>query len=168
MHRRPGLFLSFTEELTRRGLAPSSRLISASLEPATVQELSDMGLPAGAEVVRLSRVRLADGVPIALEEAALRPELEPVLGADLSARSMHQVLLELDVVATRAVGSISARPARADERRALELPAHASLLVEVRILFDQHGQVFERTEARYAAEHYAAERHLIDVVHTHP
>jgi DNA-binding GntR family transcriptional regulator len=35
--------------------------------------------------------------------------------------------------------------------------------VELRVLFDQEGRVFERTETRYVADRY-----VIDVVHTHP
>ena len=64
---------------------------------------------------------------------------------------------------SRAVGTITARLARSSEVGLLDLPPHAALLVELRVLFDQHGQVFERTETRYVAERY-----VIDVVHTHP
>ena len=39
----------------------------------------------------------------------------------------------------------------------------AALLVELRLLFDQQGRPFERTESRYVAGRY-----VIDVVHTHP
>jgi GntR family transcriptional regulator len=67
------------------------------------------------------------------------------------------------VVATRATGTITARLARASETELLDLAPQSALLVELRILFDQNGRVFERTETRYAADRY-----VIDVVHTHP
>ena len=67
------------------------------------------------------------------------------------------------MVATRATGTITARLARASETELLDLAPQSALLVELRVLFDQEGRVFERTETRYAADRY-----VIDVVHTHP
>lgn len=163
MHRRPGQFLSFTEEMARRGLSASSLLLASESSRPTPQEVDDMDLAADELVLRIVRVRLANKVPIALEHAALAASLVPRLEADLVGGSMHQALLDQGIIATRAVGSISARLARSSEAELLELPPNAALLVEVRILFDQNGRVFERTETRYAADRY-----VIDVVHTHP
>jgi GntR family transcriptional regulator len=163
MHRRPGQFLSFTEEMARRGLTAGSILISSETSRPTPQEIEDMDLAAGEQVLRIVRVRRANNVPIALEHAALAASLVPGLEADLEGGSMHQALIEHGIIATRAVGSISARLARSSETDLLDLPPNAALLVEVRILFDQKGRVFERTETRYAADRY-----VIDVVHTHP
>lgn len=163
VHRRPGVFLSFSEEMTRRGVRPTSRLLSAALDRPRPAELADLGLPARSQVVRVVRVRLADGTPVALEDAALVPELADVLDADLVDGSLHDALQKKGVVATRAIGTITARLARASETGLLDLPPQAALLVEVRILFDQEGRVFERTETRYVADRY-----VIDVVHSHP
>ena len=43
-------------------------------------------------------------------------------------------------VATRALGTVTARLARSSEVALLDLPPHAALLVEVRLIFDQHGR----------------------------
>ena len=56
---------------------------------------------------------------------------------------------------------MTARLATRAEGRLLDINARAALLVEVRLLFDQHGRPFERTESRYVADRY-----VIDVVHT--
>jgi GntR family transcriptional regulator len=163
VHRRPGVFLSFTEEMVRRGLKPASRLLSAALESARPSETADLGLGAKGRVVRVVRVRLADGTPVALEDAALLPDFADVLDDDLADGSLHGALAARGVVATRAVGTITARLARASEIELLDLPQQAALLVELRILFDQDGRAFERTETRYVADRY-----VIDVVHSHP
>jgi len=163
VHRRPGVFLSFTEEMNRRGKQATSRLLSAALAKPRPAEAADLGLPPHSQVVRVARVRLADGTPVALEDAALIPSLVDVLGEDLVHGSLHSALEKRGVVATRAVGTITARLARASETELLDLPPHAALLVELRILFDQEGRVFERTETRYVADRY-----VIDVVHSHP
>ena len=163
MHRRPGQFLSFTEEMARRGLTAGSVLLSSEIARPTAQEIEDMDLAPDAQVLRLVRVRRANNVPIAVEHAVLSAALVPGLETDLESGSLHQALLEHGIIATRAVGSISARLARPGETELLDLPPNAALLVEVRILFDQKGRIFERTETRYAADRY-----VIDVVHTHP
>ena len=163
VHRRPGVFLSFTEEMHRRGAQATSRLLSAGLDDPRRPEAEDLGLAPGSQVVRVARVRLADGVPVALEDAALVPELAGVLEEDLGGGSLHGALERRGIVATRATGTITARLARASETELLDLAPQAALLVELRILFDQQGQVFERTETRYVADRY-----VIDVVHTHP
>jgi GntR family transcriptional regulator len=163
VHRRPGVFLSFTEEMGRRGMQATSRLLAAGMDDPRRAEVEDLGLAPDDQVVRVARVRLADGVPVALEEAALLPELRGVLDEDLGDGSLHGALAQRGVVATRATGTITARLARASETELLDLAPQSALLVELRILFDQEGRVFERTETRYAADRY-----VIDVVHTHP
>jgi GntR family transcriptional regulator len=163
VHRRPGVFLSFTEEMNRRGMQATSRLLAAGLDEPRRSEVADLGLAPDSQVVRVVRVRLADGVPVALEDAALVPELRDVLEEDLGNGSLHDALARRGVVATRATGTITARLARASETDLLDLSPQSALLVELRILFDQEGRVFERTETRYVADRY-----VIDVVHTHP
>ena len=163
VHRRPGVFLSFTEEMNRRGVQATSRLLAAGMDDPRQPEVLDLGLAPGSQVVRVVRVRLADGVPVALEDAALVPELGGVLEEDLGGGSLHSALERRGVVATRATGTITARLARASETELLDLAPQSALLVELRILFDQEGRVFERTETRYAADRY-----VMDVVHTHP
>ena len=84
VHRRAGVFLSFTEEMERRGLHASSRLLSGGLDRARPEEQRDLALDPGQDVVRVVRVRFADGVPLALEDAALPPAYAEVLGASSS------------------------------------------------------------------------------------
>jgi len=163
VHRRPGVFLSFTEEMNRRGMQATSRLLSAGLDDPRRPEALDLGLAPDRQVVRVVRVRLADGVPVALEDAALVPELAWVLDEDLGAGSLHAALAARGIIATRATGTIAARLARPSETELLDLAPQSALLVELRILFDQVGRVFERTETRYVADRY-----VIDVVHTAP
>ena len=163
MHRRPGVFLSFTEEMARRGRSATSRLVSAGVDESRPEEAADLALDAGSPVVRVERVRLADGVPIAFEDAALVVEHAAVLSANLETGSLHGELEQLGVIASSAIGTVAARLATRAETRLLQVPARTALLVEVRLLFDQHGRPFERTESRYIADRY-----VIDVVHTHP
>jgi GntR family transcriptional regulator len=163
MHRSAGVFLSFTEEMARRGMTATSRLVSARIDAARPEEIADLRLAEGADVVRVERVRLADGVPIAFEDAAVVGDYQAVLDADLAAGSLHGALETLGVVATSATGTVTARLVTRAEARLLDVTPRSALLVELRLLYDQHGRPFERTESRYVADRY-----VIDVVHTHP
>ena len=163
VHRRPGVFLSFTEEMSRRGVVASSRVVSAGLEPGRPPELSDLRLPPGSDVLRLVRVRLADGVPVALEDAAVLPSLADGLAGDPLDGSLHAALARSGTLAARADGTITARLAPQVDAALLDLERPAALLVELRLLYDRAGRPFERTETRYVAERY-----VIDVVHTSP
>ena len=160
MHRRAGVFLSFSDEMAWRGKVASSRVVAAGLAPARPEEIDALGLEPDAEVVRVERVRLADGVPIAFEDAAVLAEYRDVLDADLVGGSLHEALERLGVVATSASGTVTARAARRAEAASLDIPTRSALLVELRLLFDQHGRPFERTETRYVADRY-----VIDVIH---
>ena len=160
MHRRAGVFLSFSDEMEWRGKVASSRVVAAGIAPARPEEIDALGLEADAEVVRVERIRLADGVPIAFEDAAVRREHGAVLDADLTTGSLHAALERVGVVATSASGTVTARPARRAEAEWLDIPTRAALLVELRLLFDQQGRPFERTETRYVADRY-----VIDVMH---
>ena len=44
VHRRPGVFLSFTEEMNRRGMQATSRLLAAGMDDPRRSEAADLGL----------------------------------------------------------------------------------------------------------------------------
>jgi GntR family transcriptional regulator len=83
IHRHEGSLMSFTEDMRRRGMKASSRLLEAGLRPATTADLDALRLPDGARVVAISRLRLADGQPMAIEHAALPADCAGVLADDL-------------------------------------------------------------------------------------
>lgn len=56
--------LGFTEEIQRRGMRPSSRVVSVDWVPASGHAAKALGLSSGSRVLRLERVRYADEKPI--------------------------------------------------------------------------------------------------------
>lgn len=154
-HRRANFLMTFSHEIRRQGRTPSSRVVARVVRRPSEAERADLRLVRGDEIVELRRVRLADGVPVALEVAVLAPRcIAAVLGADLGAGSLHEALIGVGIVPSRGTSSIRAEAAGADEAVLLGVAAGEPMLVERRVIVDQRGRPIERTESRYAADRY--------------
>jgi GntR family transcriptional regulator len=155
-HRRADRLMNFSREMERRGLHPSSRLLSREIRPSTPAEAAALELDHAEPVVELRRVRLADGQPIAIETAALvRRTATAVMDADLEAGSLHDSLASVGIVMRRGTATITAEAATHDDARLLGLRRGDPLLIERRVISDVHGRRVEATESRYPAERYA-------------
>jgi len=155
IHRHEGALMSFTEDMRQRGMKASSRLLQAGLRAATSADVDALRLPGAARVVAISRLRLADGVPMAIEHAALPAECAGVLADDLETGSLHESLAARGRVPSVSRSWIRARLATAVESRLLEIPRRSALLVERRIIYDTDELPLEHTETAYNADTYA-------------
>jgi GntR family transcriptional regulator len=79
--------LSFTEEMLAAGLKPSSRLLGAQVIPVNTRIANRLNLAPGALVIEITRLRLADGIPILIETAYLPSNRFPGLHQDSSLES---------------------------------------------------------------------------------
>jgi GntR family transcriptional regulator len=154
IHRGMNRLRSFTEDMKSRNRAVSSRVLSADLRAGAPDELRALHLAPGDRVVAITRVRLADGVPLALERAVLLPSCAPILQADLATASIHELVRELGREPTTAHGSLTAATASALEADVLAVKVGAGLLVERRTILDQQGAPMEYTQTSYVGERY--------------
>lgn len=157
LHRREGVLLSFTEDMKRRGLRPSSELISARKEIATPSDLKMLNLKDPSTVIVIKRLRLADETPLALEKVVLTTKCHKVLEEDLVSGSLHDALRKNGIEPTLASGWLKARLATTQEANRLDLPTKSPLLVETRVIEDQFGTPIEHTETAYAANRYVVD-----------
>lgn len=149
--------LSFTDSMRRRGLRASSRVLIAELADPEPADSVALGLAAGDRVVLIERLRLAGGVPMAIEHVVMGADLAPLLDEDLETVSLHAAMERLERIPTRAHAQVTARLATASERRLLELDPPGVLLCERRVITDQSGAPLEHTETRYAGVRYVFE-----------
>ncbi len=117
------VLLSFTSVARERGLVPSSRILEASIIPATSALSRQLIIGLGSEVVSLVRIRLIDQVPVRIEHVWLPHARCPgILDHDLGEGSLYSILSEkYGLSLHRAETSIAARLASAQEREHLEL-----------------------------------------------
>lgn len=84
---------SFTDEMRERGLTARTELRRAALAEAGPRVAEMLGLPPGAAVYAIERLRHVDGVPLLIEQVEIPAQLAPgLLDEDLADRSLYDVL----------------------------------------------------------------------------
>jgi GntR family transcriptional regulator len=146
----------FTEEMNRRGLKPSSKLLEQAVlspDPALIENLK---LETADKVLRLKRLRLADGVPIAIEESHVPLRLFPGLErTNFGTHSLYRALREkYGVRLGHADEVIESLPATREESDLLTLPRKASLLSIRRIIMTTQETPIEAACSRYRGDRY--------------
>lgn len=83
----------FVEDMTQAGVHAESRVLRFEMEPAPDAVASVLALPTDGTVYRLDRLRMADGVPIAVDWTWLPPQFGKLLaGEDLANTTIYRVL----------------------------------------------------------------------------
>ena len=152
----------FTEAVERQGLEAGAQILAAGAHDAPVNVAQMLGIAAGAPVVRLERVRLGAGQPIALEDTWVPAELFPaLLEHDLSgsiyALMREQYALE-PVSATERLEPVAAR---AHEAATLGVPEGSPLMLVERVAFAADGTAVEFARDRHRGDRA---RFLVQVV----
>jgi GntR family transcriptional regulator len=146
---------SFTQDMRERGLTPGSRLLEFGVVSAEVEMAARLRVPVAGRVLRFTRLRLADGEPMALETvwipAVLVPGLTP---ADLTG-SLYELLADRYGIAPGSA-SVTIEPVRPDEatRQLLTLgPEQACLRIEM-VDRDSRGRVIMAADCVYRGDRY--------------
>ncbi|MCP2328758.1 GntR family transcriptional regulator [Hamadaea flava] len=151
-NRRADSLVRFTEQMRRSGRTATSRLVGTDVREATDAERTDLR-PGKNGVIEIRRVRLADQTPIAVETAVFAATLIALLDSDLT-ESLHTALVRLGRVPTSGRATVTAACATSEDADLLRIPPGSAVLIERRLIKDQHGHPLERTESRYAANRY--------------
>ena len=137
----------FSEELAARGSVPGHRWISRKTVLPSPTEALALGLSASDLVVRLVRIRTADGRPLAIERAAIPQAILP--SGDVVDASLYAAMRALGVAPVRGAQRIRAGVMSAVEAELLEAEPGMPLLIIERRCFLADGRAVEFTETRY-------------------
>lgn len=143
---------SFTEDMARRGMTVRSQWLDRGIYPPSPDEMMVLGLSAKELVARVSRLRIADGTPLAIERASLSAEILPDPAAVGS--SLYAALAATGRRPVRAVQRISAASLGEADARLLDVPAGAASLHIERISYLASGKVIEFTRSIYRGDAY--------------
>ncbi|QUQ72385.1 GntR family transcriptional regulator [Kutzneria sp. CA-103260] len=144
----------FSAEMRARGLTPSSTVLYTRFQPGNSDQTAALRLAEGSQIVVIERVRMADGIPMAYERAALTARCAGVLDADLSSGSLHSALVGQGVVPNSGESSVTAELASAEDAEHLHVKRRSPLLVERRLIRDAATVPIEWTESRYVPDRY--------------
>src|SRR6266540_3341693 len=83
----------FSQDMAARGTMASGHVLEARIIPATLTLAAIFSVPMNTELVLLSRLRLADGIPLAIEVAyILHRVCAGILEYDFSKESLYNIL----------------------------------------------------------------------------
>lgn len=148
--------MSHTEGMRERGILPSSKLIDVRRIPAGLDVGNQLGLSPKAEVLRIERLRLADGDPIAIEVLFLNADRFDGITAALSDNSsLYQLLSSTyGVELASAEETIEAVIAEGREAGLLKCTPGMPLLMLSRRTLDTSGQPTEFVRSLYRGDRY--------------
>lgn len=152
MEQALSLLTSFTEDMARRGKSVDSLWLSRRIDGPAPEEVMGLGLRAGERIARLERVRRSDGVPLAIERAAL--PLSVLDAPEQVTGSLYAVLQARGMRPVRAVQRITAANLGARDAELLGIaPGAAGLKIE-RIGYLGNGRAVEFTRSIYRGDAY--------------
>jgi GntR family transcriptional regulator len=147
--------VGFSEEMRRRGLTPTSVLIHLGRRPAAGPVAAALEVEAGREVTLVKRLRLADGTPLALEEAYLALPIEPAAAATASLYTYLEERYGLRPGLARE--RVSAVIAAVEEATYLHVAPGSPLLAVARSVYTTARQPLEYVRTLYRADRYTLE-----------
>lgn len=153
---QPLVLSSYTEDTRRRGANPSSRLLALTTEPADDEIAERLALEPGAPLVRIERLRLTDGEPMAVEQSRLSADRFPGLEAYLERYgSLYAALREeYGVEPVEAEETIETGTASPIDAALLGTETGLPVLLLGRQTFDRDGRPFEYVRAIYRGDRF--------------
>jgi GntR family transcriptional regulator len=148
----------FTEDMKHLGMVPSSKLLEQTVVKATEELAEKLKIETGDAVMRLRRLRLADGIPMALEESNIPLKQFPGLDKiGFVKQSLYFILREtFGVRVGWADEMIEALPATREESELLTIPKKASILSISRVIMTPEETPIEVACSRYRGDRYKA------------
>lgn len=152
----PPELTSFTEDLGQRGWGAEARVLELSVKPADAETAAKLELPEGSPIFVLRRLRLADGLPIAIQDASLPASLFPGLDKyDFTTESLYAVIGRDSGVYPSAATEIYRPSVLTSEEAELlgEEPGSPTFRIE-RITIDRTGRVIEVIRSTTQSDRY--------------
>lgn len=150
--------IGFSEEMRMRGLNPGSKTLLFELKTADTEVANELNIEKGEEVYRLERLRLADEIPVAYEEACLPVKSFPDLHKlDLENNSLYKLLENhYGVQMHYAEEVLEATAATKKIATHLGVRAGSPLLIVHRVVFSSSNSAVESVRTFYRADRYRA------------
>lgn len=153
---------SYTQDMLAQGLEPTSAVLDMGYVPADDVLAQRLAIKPGARVLRIERLRLADGEPMAIETTHLSGQRFPGLRRLLArSTSLYAVLAHTyGITLLEAEETIETVPAPPREAHLLGTDVGLPLLLLSRHSLDDTGLPIEYVRSLYRGDRYKFVAHL--------
>jgi len=142
-----------TDNLTKEGAKATSRILLQEELPASLSMASLLRVNPKAPLFRLRRLRLADGVPVAISDSLLPLEFcEDLPEQDFEKDSLYETLRANGLVLAKAELMMIADMPTDDEQRLLEMQDNVPVMRIERITLLSNGQPVEYATSTYQSD----------------
>jgi GntR family transcriptional regulator len=147
---------SFSEDMRQRGMVPGSRTLEFSVISAGARLSKHLHLPPEEKVIRVRRLRLADGETMAIETLHMPKDIVPGLRAsDLENQSLYELLEErYGILIVSGTQTIEPTVISEDEAELLGVPLHAPAFLFQHTTRTDDGRVVEFVRSIYRGDRY--------------
>jgi GntR family transcriptional regulator len=143
---------SFSEDMSARGLEPGCVWISKQISRPSPSEMMALGIAADTYVIRMKRIRTADGLPLAIETSTVPTRF--LASPELVGDSLYEALERQGALPQRAIQRMRSRPASSSDAVHLKCEVGSPLLIMERRCFLADEQIVEFSESRYKGDVY--------------
>jgi GntR family transcriptional regulator len=153
---QPLTLTSFSEDMRRRGMTPGSRTLELTTTTAGARLAHRLGVSPEAKLVRVKRLRLADGQPMAMEVLHVPETLVPGLTkADFEDHSFYELLRDrYGIVIGSGTQSIEPTVTSEEESEVLSVPLHTPAFLFERTTVSESGRTVEFVRSIYRGDRY--------------
>jgi GntR family transcriptional regulator len=148
--------LSFTEEMSNQGSRPSSKVLSFAVAQADLKTAEALRISPKEKVISLRRLRLTEGIPMAIEWSHIPIHFCPDLLETFDARgSLYKRLAEgygIHIVVTEEIAE--AALANAEESRLLKISNRSPVFRFERTSYLRDGKSVEYVNSTYRGDRY--------------
>ena len=153
---------SLYDDLDRGGQRPSTELLSYEVAKADANAAERLSVAEGSPVLHLRRLRLSDGIPLAVLENFLPEDFLDLRSSDLASHGLYQLMRGRGTLIRVAHQRIGARAATAEESRLLGIKSHGPVLAMERTAYDNSGKTVEFGHHCYRPDLYSFEITVVD------
>jgi GntR family transcriptional regulator len=152
----PLTMTSFSEDMARRGMRPSSRVVSFELQGAGAKLGQRLQISPVDEVWVITRLRLADDETMAIEWLHAPHKLLPGLRREeLATHSFYELLrVRRGIVIASGTQTIEPTVTSPEEAELLSVPVHSPAFLFERTTQSEHGEVVEFVRSVYRGDRY--------------
>jgi GntR family transcriptional regulator len=152
----------FVEDMRVHGRHPTARLLGKQIESASDAVARKLSLEAGASVVHIQRIRIADGTPLSFDETWLPKDIgEKILENDLEVEPIFSLLEQkYDMPLKDAEYRLEAVAADKVVARALEIKVGSPIFLIERTSYSEQGRPVDYEKLHYRGDQIQFVTHL--------